>query len=666
MPEQLTQSAMHRQAAPSSTGNAAPDLPISEPDNTEKLIVIALFLLAVACYANTLMNGFVYDDDQQILLNPYIKSWHYLPQIFTTTVWSFVGAAGATNYYRPMMTFTFLVLWQTFGDLPFGYHLFNIVLNALVVLAVYYAGRELFRDRSIAAIAAFLFAVHPIHTETVCWIAAVPDLEATLFLLVAFRAYTNISSTFQWKQLLVVISFLVALLAKEPALMLAPMLVLYEHFVRDDHQHSTFTTKLGRYFPVCAAAVAYLACRILLLGKLAPVLQHAQISWPQAIFSAFALVGQYTRLLLRPSHLSAFHTFHVSNTLWDAPVLAGIAIVLGSLVFILLCYKKFPALTFSLVWIGFTLGPVLNARWMASNVLAERYLYLPSVGFCWIAAWSLSRCWDAVKSKEPWRMPARVALAVLMAAIVLAGAIKTFARNNVWHDDITLYTTTLRTDPDSYVMHLNLGTSYFQNRNFPDAEKELKQALVLKPDSVNALNALGCLYLEQERLDESARMFQSAIELKPLWTDPHYNFGRLLVKTGHRPEALEQFRTAVETGPLNSSARLFLAQTLAEDGNLQEAETEYRKSLELAPTIDADRGLIDVLLRTGRSAEAEDRMRALLKQYPFEGAMHLKLAKQLEIEGRNEEALQEYRSALETDGQNTEIKSAIARLSANH
>ncbi len=313
------------------------------------------------------------------------------------------------------------------------------------------------------------------------------------------------------------------------------------------------------------------------------MLQHAQISWPQAIFSAFALVGQYTRLLLWPSHLSAFHTFHVSNSLWETPVLAGIAIVLGSLLFILLCYKKFPALTFSLVWIGFTLGPVLNARWMASNVLAERYLYLPSVGFCWIAAWAVSRCWDAVKSQEPWRMPASVALAFLMAAIVLAGAIKTFARNNVWHEDITLYTTTLRTDPDSYVMHLNLGTSYFQNRNFPDAEKELKQALVLKPDSVNALNALGCLYLEQERLDESARMFQSAIELKPLWTDPHYNFGRLLVKTGHRPEALEQFRTAVETGPLNSSARLFLAQTLAEDGNLQEAETEYRKSLELAP-----------------------------------------------------------------------------------
>jgi protein O-mannosyl-transferase len=610
------------------------------------------------------MNGFVYDDDQQILLNPYIKSWHYLPQIFTTTVWSFVGAAGASNYYRPMMTFTFLVLWQTFGDLPFGYHLFNVILNAMVVLAMYYAGRELFRSRSIAAIGAFLFAVHPIHTEAVCWIAAVPDLEATLFLLLTFIAYTKVSSAFQWKQLLVIVSFLLALLAKEPALMLAPMLVLYEHFVRDDYGDATFSAKLGRYFPVCATAVGYLACRILLLGKLAPVLQHAQISWPQAILSAFALVTQYTGLLVWPAHLSAFHTFHASNSPWEPAVLAGMAIVLGCLVFIGVCYKKYPALTFSLVWIGFTLGPVLNARWMAANVLAERYLYLPSVGFCWIAAWLLSRCWDSLQSKDSWQMPARVALAGVMAAILLTGAIKTFARNNVWHDDITLYTTTLRTDPDSYVMHLNLGTSYFQNRNFPEAEKELKQALIFNPGSVNALNALGCLYLEQERFDESTRLFQSAIDLKPLWTDPHYNYGRLLVKIGHRAEALKEFRKAVETGPLNSSARLFLAQALAEDGNLQEAETEYRQSLALAATIDAQKGLIDVLLRAGRNAEADDRMRDVLKQYPFEGAIHLKLAKQLEIEGYREEALKEYRAALETDSQNTEIKSAIERLSA--
>ncbi len=652
---------MLNQSAKTNAGSAA----IATPENIEKIIVIALFAVALACYLNTLTNGFVYDDDQQILLNPYVKSWHYLHAIFTTTVWSFVGTAGTSNYYRPLMTLTYLVLWQSFGDLAFGYHLFNIVLNALVVLAVYYAGRDLFRDRAIGAVAAFLFAIHPIHTETVSWIAAVPDLEATLLMLIVIRTYSKISSLFQWRQLLVVLCFLLALLAKEPALMLAPLVVLYEHFVREDHRQTTFLTKVRRYFPVCFAGIVYLISRSLLLGELAPVLQHAQITWPQAIYSAFALVTQYTRLLLWPAHLSAFHTFHVSHSWNELPVLTGLAIVLGSLVFLGACYKKLPVVCFALLWIGFTLGPVLNSRWMASNVLAERYLYLPSVGFCWIAGWAVKRCWEALPTGASAQRPARIALATAVATICMLGALNTFARNRDWHDNTTLYTTTLKTDPDSYVMHLNLGTAYYQDRNFDGAERELQQALLLKPDSVNALNALGCLYLERGRLDDSAQMFQQAIALKPLWTDPHFNYGRLLVKQDLTTAALREFNKAVEVGPLNSSARLYFAQTLAKDGQIKEAEAEYRKSLELSDSLEAEHGLIDILLNSGRTAEAEPRMRTLLKKYPFDGAIHLKLAKLLESQGHREEALKEFRSAEETDSLNQEIKSAIKRLSSN-
>src|SRR5215471_2055679 len=103
---------------------------------SEPVIVLLLVVVAFLCYANTLGNGFVYDDDQQILQNPYIKSWHYLPQIFGSTVWAFQGQVGTSNYYRPLMTFTFLLLWQIFGPLPFGFHLLNVVLHAVVVVLV--------------------------------------------------------------------------------------------------------------------------------------------------------------------------------------------------------------------------------------------------------------------------------------------------------------------------------------------------------------------------------------------------------------------------------------------------------------------------------------------------------------------------------------------------
>lgn len=635
----------------------------SSGDRIEKIIVITLFICAIACYANTLTNAFVYDDDQQILQNPYVKSWNYLPEIFTTNVWSFVGAAGSTNYYRPLMTLTYLVLWKSFGQLPFGFHLFNIFLNALVVVGVYYTGRDLFKDRGVGAVAAFLFAVHPIHTETVCWIAAVPDLEATLLLLIAFRAYTKVTSLGQWRQLLVVFPLLLALLAKEPALMLAPLLVLYEHFVRDDRRETSLPTKFGRYAPVCLAGSGYLLCRIVLLGKLAPVLQHPQVTWPQAIYSGFALIAQYTKLLLWPSRLSTFHVFHANNSLTQPAVMVGMAIVAAVLLFIGVFYKKYPVLVFSLVWIGFTLGPVLNSRWMAANVLAERYLFLPSVGFCWIAGWCVKRVWDNLSAKESWQVPAKVAFVSIVMGIFLLATAKTFARNTDWRDNITLYSRTLLTDPDSFVMHLNLGTAYYANRNFSGAEKELDQALVLRPDSVNVLNALGCLYLEQGRLEESQQALEKAIALKPLWSDAHFNFGRLLLKLDRREEALKEFRKAVEVGPLNSAARLFLAKMLDEDGQTKEAEVEFRKSLEFAPTLEAEHGLIDILLRNGRDAEAETRMRVWLKGYPFDGEIHLKLANVLEAKDNRQEALQEYQEVLQTDPNNADAREAIQRLS---
>ena len=635
-------------------------------EKIEKIIVILLFVCAVACYANTLTNAFVYDDDQQILQNPYVKSWNYLPQIFTTNVWSFVGAAGSTNYYRPLMTLTYLILWKSFGQLPFGFHLFNIFLNALVVVGVYYTGRDLLKNRGMAAVAAFLFAVHPIHTETVAWIACVPDLEATLLLLIAFHAYTKVSVLADRKQLLVVIPLLLALLAKEPALMLVPLLILYEHFVRDDRQTSSIRTKIGRYAPVTLAGCGYLLCRVVLLGKLAPVLQHPQVSWPQAVYSGFALIAQYTKLLLWPSWLSTFHVFHPSNSLSEPPVLAGIAVVCLSLLFIGVFYRKYPELAFALVWIGFTLGPVLNSRWMAANVLAERYLYLPSVGFCWIAGWCAKRSWDALDTRKFLRKPAKTALATALLGIFVLGAAKTFARNTDWRDNITLYSRTLLTDPDSFVMHLNLGTSYYAIRNFSGAEHELDQALALRPDSVNVLNALGCLYLEQGRLDDSAKMLEKAIELKPLWTDAHFNYGRLLLKLGRRDEALKEFRTAVSVGELNSTARLFLAQMLSEDGQTKEAEEQYRRSIELSPTIEAEHGLIDILLKSGRNEEAETRMRDWLKGYPFDGEIHLKLAKLYDTVGKKPEALREYEKVLETDGKNEEVRGAIQRLRSSN
>jgi protein O-mannosyl-transferase len=628
----------------------------------ELLTIALLFAVAIGCYVNTLGNGFVYDDQLQILQNPYVKSWHYLPQIFRTTVWSFIGDAGETNYYRPLMTVTYLGLWKVFGNIPMGFHLFNILVNALVVASVFYAGRTLFKDHWAVTLAALVFALHPVHTETVNWIAAVPDLEATLLFVAAFLMYA--SAQRNWKtQALVVMLFVLALLAKEPALMLAPVLICYEHLAREGHHQTKFAEKLRRYLPVCVAAVAYLGLRIALFGKLAPVLQHAQISWMTAIYSAFSLIAEYTKLLVWPARLSAFHVFHASGSPTSPGVLAGVGIVAVCAGFVMVTYKQWPEGAFCVIWMALTLAPVLNARWMAANVLTERYLYLPSVGFCWLAGRAAKKVWDVPGRGTIYRVPtARWVIAAAGVTLAFLSATTVWSRNRIWHDDATLYAQTLKTDPDSYIMHLNLGTTDFAARDFASAEQELHRALELRPDSTNVLNALGCVYMEQGRLDEADAALQKAIALKPTWTDPHFNYGRLLLKTGQDGEALSQFRIAVQVGPLNANARRLLADELAKLGHDQEAEAEYRQSIALDPSLKAQQDLADLLMKTGRHAEALELLSKVVAAYPYDSEAHVKLGRLLEKKGATAAALKEYQATLETDPANAEARDALKRL----
>jgi protein O-mannosyl-transferase len=690
---------------PSQTSPAAPGPPAKFRLNDQHLVGL-LILLALLCYGNSLFHAFVYDDEQQILQNPYVKSWHYLPQIFNSTVWSFVGAAGATNYYRPLMTFSFLILWQIFGDIPFGFHLFNITLNAAVVVMVFYAGRRLFRDGRIAFVAAALFAIHPIHTEVVDWIAAVPELEVTFFVLLTFWFFmrTTCSNGVEEHEALTegaepakrtdarfpswkfhaasVTAFAAALLSKEPALMFAPLALAYEFFVRPRNaktapgtsRSSTLAVKAARCIPLCMVAAAYLLLRIALFGKLAPVLQHPKVTWPQAIYSAFALVAGYAKYLVWPAPLSAFHVFHVSDSLTQPAVLAGIAVCAVTASLVIALRKRVPVVAFCILWIGVTIAPMLNARWMAANVFTERYLYLPSVGFCWLVAWVAVRVWDqslaapsagtiANGTARSHVNPARTLFLAAAAVIAVTSITAVIRRNTVWSDDMSLYTRTLQTNPDAAVIRSNLGALYFDQKQYDRALHEWQTALAQKPDNTVTMNALGIVYTRLDRDAEAAAILHQAIDARPLWGDSHFNYALLLQKTGNLPGALKEFQAAVTLAPLSGPAHRWYGEALAQNNQLDEAAAQFRSAVELEGTLESMQDLVDVYHRQGRDGEAIPVLRRILKQYPYDSSTHLALAKSLESTGQTTEALREYQQVLATDSANAEAQAAVHRLS---
>lgn len=633
----------------------------SPESRREAGIFLILFLLAFLPYANTLFNDFVYDDAFQVVENPYVHSFRYLRQIFTTTVWSFQGAQGVTNYFRPMMTFLYLLTYQIAGTVPFSFHLTNLVLNGVVVWLVFYLMRR-FSGERVALIAAGFFALHPIHTESVAWIAAVTDLELSLFYLATFLLYLKLPETDHRLRARAVmcVTFALALLSKEQAMTLPVVVTLFEYFYRDDRATTSMKEKVSRYGPLWGMAALYFVVRAIVLGGVASVVSRPNLSWYEAGLSAVSLIGGYLGKLVWPVHLSAFYVFHPSHHLTDTPVLIGLAgIALCAILFVVL-WKRVHLLSFALLWVFLPLGPVLNARWMPASVFAERYLYLPSVGFCWLLAWAAVSLWNVREPK--FLRPLAHAVPALVAAIALIFAVKTVRRNRDWRSDEVLFHQAIQAQGDASLIHSNLGAIYLNRGDKDDAEREYLEALSVGATNVFALDNMAILRQQQHRYAESLDYSWRALRARPVFANGHVDLAETLALMGRKVEAEWQFRTAAAISPLSTRAHNSYGNFLFDSGRLEDARTEYERSVQVDPTLDAYGRLGDIYLTWQDYPRAEQAFRHALRVNPFDSHAHIGLGQVLEFTGHPGDALHEYESGLAMDPSDSVAKAGAVRI----
>ncbi len=631
--------------------------------NQAQSMAILLTLMAVIPYAPTLMNGFVYDDDTQVLNNPYIQNFHHLREIFTTTVWSYIGAQGVTNYYRPIMTLGYLLCHELFGRVAFGYHLVNVLLHAGVVLLLFGVTARLFSSHRVAFVASALFALHPAHTESVAWIAAVTDLELAFFFLLTFWCFLAVARPEGKRSerylAAMAVSFVLALLSKEQAMMLPPLATVYEHFYRPDRHTTTPVQKASRYGVLWLLALAYVLFRIRFLGALAPVTQISTMTWWQVMLSAAALTGQYVFKLLWPARLCAFYVFEKTTCLAQPRALAGVA-TLAALAGLLAYLSRRKAVAcFGLLWFAATLAPVLNARWMAANVFAERYLYLPSVGFCWLAGWAGVLLWERAALHPP---ALRSAVAVVAACVALACALRIVVRDQDWSNDIRLYTRTLKQSPHAYHILNNLGTIYWDQGELDQAAEQWRRALQLAPHNVIILNNLGLYYAKQKQYDRAIQTFRRAMLLKPIYTAPHLNLGSTYQKVGRTNDAILQLRAAAALSPLDVHAHNELGKIYFGIGQWAQAQTQFQLSAASEPNPLAYVYLGNLLARRGDAAQALLNFHRALKLNPFDSKARFGMARVLMASGKNQQALAEFKAGLQTDPANAEARAAVERL----
>ena len=463
------------------------------------LPVIALALLAFGVYVNSLSNGFVGDDQEQLLSN-HLVSEHRLTDAFGSGVWAFRGVRG--NYYRPLQFAVYIALHSFLGYQAFAFHLFMLLLHAGCTLLVYFLSLRVTGNERGALAAGALFAIHPIHTEVVDWIASLPDLMMTLFVVAAVLWFARQGSTAHgWRVIGHAALYLAALLSKETGVILLPLYVGYERLVLG-RSWRELRKNSGLYGAMAAALAVYLAARWAALGGLAPAQQTFHKLGPgEFVMSAVVVAAEYAGRLVLPIGLNYFHIFHATHSV---ALCLGCAAALGIVGALGLAPGVPAAVRYGILWILLAIAPALNITGVGQNVFAERYLYLPSVGFVWIAGLA----WDWCTSRRP-----RVAWAAGIA-VLCAGAWYTMARNPDWRDDFTLLRVTLAQSPEAGVLHNNLAGAYVQRNEFDAALREERLAVKYEPLSAPFHKNLGLLLMPHDPRAAAAE-FAETLRLQP-------------------------------------------------------------------------------------------------------------------------------------------------------
>ena len=498
--------------------------------------IAGVALLAVTVHSGSLANGFVYDDAQQVVRNPWIRDPALLPKVVISGAWDY--ASTASNYYRPAMHAFYTAVHAVRGLDPAVFHLANLLLHAAVCVLVFLLSELLFGDLFAALAAAAIFAVHPVHTEAVSWIGGFPDLGAALFCLAAL--WVHAGDEVAWRRCSAPALFLCALWCKEIALVLPVLLLVWDK----GHGHSL---RLTRYLPYAAVAAVYLTLRAHALGGLAPVRRHEELGTLAVAINTFPLIAAYARMLVLPTRLTVFHGFEPAS-LFDLRVILGAAIVCAA-AGMAVWFRRSREVPVALAVLALPLLPALYIPGVGENPLAERYLYLPSLGFVWL----LILAARAAASRTPALARPTVAAGI---GLVILFSFASAARQRVWRSDRTLWEDAAAKSPGAPIAHYNLAVALKDEGGLEGAIAEYEAALSIQQSSIAwtslaaaqaalgrdqlahaallnalaldpgygpALNDLGLMELRAGRVESAIPLFERAIKLHPTMPQPREN-----------------------------------------------------------------------------------------------------------------------------------------------
>lgn len=579
--------------------------------------VLAVALAGVLAYARTLSYEFVWDDVLLVARSQRLREWSSLPAVLGSHFWAEVHEG--SHYYRPLVSLSFFVDLQIWGLNPLGFHLTNLLAHLATALAVLALARRLGLDPLAASLTGLAFALHPIHTESVTFISGRTDVLATLLFVLALLGYARWREDGKaWPLAGSLGAFFLALVAKEVAVTLPVILALYDRLVA---RRATAGAKVAiprlvlRLSPYMAVIALYLVTRMVALGALVESDPGVWGSLLTRFLTTAKIVAAYAWLTFLPFPANAHYVIVPIGAppplawwgaaAWLAALLAGTAWAV----------LRRPIWGFCALWFWVTLIPSVgvNLLPLPTAVMAERFLYLPSVGFCMLAGAALGRAlgateWGAAKQARP-----TPALAV--AALLLAYAGLTQWRNEPWQDHYHLYLHMVDTSPDSDLPHVNLALVQLPRGEIAESHAHFKRAVELSPRNARALVGLGLTETILGDREAGLRHAEEGARLAPRNPNVLTFLGQLYLLRDEPDRAAAAFEESLRIHPDQAYTCVLAARALGQSGRSAEAEAALARAATLVRPGTDEAALLDRVTAEVMARTAPARARAAWERY---------------------------------------------------
>ncbi|MGA2172869.1 MAG: tetratricopeptide repeat protein [Sedimentisphaerales bacterium] len=603
------------------------------------LLCIVLAIITFVVYLPVRNHEFVrYDDDTYVTHNPNVKTGLSLQGI----KWAFT--AGYAANWHPLTWLSHQLDCQLF-DLNSGeHHLVNVVFHVANTVLLFIVLSRMTGLIWPSVFVAGLFALHPLHVESVAWVAERKDVLSTLFWLLTMLAYVRyVEGPSAGRYVTAIVLFIVGLMSKPMLVTLPIVLVLLDYWPlnRFNSRFSILNSFIEKV-PFFLLSIVSSIVTFVVQQKAGTMPSIYAIPLKGRIVNAICSYPGYIGKMIWPSRLAALYPYTIGQIPTARAVIYAAALVLIT-VFLIYQGRKYRYLIVGWFWYLVTLVPVIGIVQVGAQAMADRYTYVPLTGLFIIIAFGAAE----VTRKIPFGKFIVTACAI----VVLFGcAMTASAQMKHWKDSFTLFDHTLAVTENNYVMLNNYANVVSEQGRPAEAVKYFVEAMRLLPNSADIHNNYANTLKDLGRVDEAVEEYRIALKLNPSSAMPHYNLAVELAGKGDYNEAIEQYKIAVNLKPDFVEAYCNIGCVLSLKGQPAQAIEYFEKGLRIEPNdILAHGQLAMALANTGRIEEAIEHCRIVLAARPNDVEMHTNLGILLERQGKIDEAIEHYRKALQID-----------------